>query len=106
MLGGGSLVMAQRVSNQDLAREVVLAGIDVPDHQHVEASKQDVDWVYDEGKDAWLTILGTWMIQFCTYGYISAFGVYQDYYTRVSLRNETPSNIRYGLSPSLYEDKN
>lgn len=29
-----------------------------------------------------------------TYRYISAFGVYQDFYTREFLQNETPSNIR------------
>ncbi|KAJ7800464.1 major facilitator superfamily domain-containing protein [Mycena olivaceomarginata] len=50
----------------------------------------------DEGCPvAWLTILGTFFIQFCTLGNINAFGVYQDYYTRYSLSNRTPSDIRY-----------
>ncbi|KAF9463208.1 major facilitator superfamily domain-containing protein [Collybia nuda] len=37
----------------------------------------------DGGLDAWMTVAGTWLIQFCTYGYISAFGAYQDFYTRI-----------------------
>ncbi|KAJ7889586.1 MFS general substrate transporter [Mycena leptocephala] len=50
----------------------------------------------DEGcRTAWLTILGTFLIQFCTLGNINAFGVYQDYYTRYSLSNKTPSDISW-----------
>ncbi|KAJ6469187.1 major facilitator superfamily domain-containing protein, partial [Mycena vitilis] len=48
-------------------------------------------------RTAWLTILGTFLIQFCTLGNINAFGVYQDYYTRYSLSNKTPSDIRHDL---------
>ncbi|KAJ7718362.1 major facilitator superfamily domain-containing protein [Mycena maculata] len=50
-----------------------------------------------EGGDrtAWLTILGTFFIQFCTLGNINAFGVYQDYYTRTFLHNRTPSDISW-----------
>ncbi|PPQ75732.1 LOW QUALITY PROTEIN: hypothetical protein CVT26_000972 [Gymnopilus dilepis] len=67
--------------------------------------------VYDSGQEAWLAIAGayvvlhphfstaltwntSWMVQFCTYGYVSAFGIYQDYYTRIFLSQESPSNIR------------
>ncbi|KAJ7692873.1 major facilitator superfamily domain-containing protein [Mycena rosella] len=46
-------------------------------------------------RTAWLTILGTFFIQFCTLGQINAFGVYQDYYTRYSLSNKTPSEISW-----------
>ncbi|KAJ6562335.1 major facilitator superfamily domain-containing protein, partial [Mycena capillaripes] len=35
------------------------------------------------------------LIQFCTLGNINAFGVYQDYYTRYSLSNKTPSDISW-----------
>ncbi|KAJ7722850.1 major facilitator superfamily domain-containing protein [Mycena metata] len=50
----------------------------------------------DDGcRTAWLTILGTFFIQFCTLGSINAFGVYQDYYTRYSLSNKTPSDISW-----------
>ncbi|EMD32180.1 hypothetical protein CERSUDRAFT_58834 [Gelatoporia subvermispora B] len=36
---------------------------------------------YDGGLDAWLTVLGGWLIAFCTFGAASSFGVYQDFYT-------------------------
>ncbi|KAJ7468246.1 major facilitator superfamily domain-containing protein [Mycena galericulata] len=51
----------------------------------------------DGDRGAWLTILGTFFIQFCTLGWanINAFGVYQDYYTRNSLSNKTPSDISW-----------
>lgn len=58
--------------------------------------------VFDGGKEAWMTVGGTWLIQFCTYGYISAFGVYQDYYTRVFLSQESPSNISWIGSFQLF----
>ncbi|KAF8202013.1 major facilitator superfamily domain-containing protein [Mycena galopus ATCC 62051] len=54
------------------------------------------------GKTAWLTILGTFFIQFCTLGIINAFGVYQDYYTRYSLSNKTPSDISWIGSFQLF----
>lgn len=43
------------------------------------------------GMQAWLTVLGGWMAAFCTFGAIQSYGVYQDYYTRVSL-NEYPTS--------------
>ena len=36
----------------------------------------------DGGLDAWLTVLGGWLILFCSFGYVNAFGVYQVYYVR------------------------
>ncbi|TFK31637.1 major facilitator superfamily domain-containing protein [Crucibulum laeve] len=56
----------------------------------------------DGGRDAWMTVAGTWMIQFCTYGYSSAFGVYQDFYTRDYLKNQTPSDISWIGSFQLF----
>ncbi|KAJ7235838.1 major facilitator superfamily domain-containing protein [Mycena rebaudengoi] len=35
------------------------------------------------------------MIQFCTFGYLNAFGVYQGYYTREFLTNKTASDISW-----------
>jgi hypothetical protein len=31
---------------------------------------------------AWCTLIGAWLTAFTTYGYLNAFGVYQDLYTR------------------------
>lgn len=49
----------------------------------------------DGGFDAWITIAGAWLFQFCTFGYINAFGVYQDYYTRTFLTKYTASDISW-----------
>ncbi|KAI0926615.1 hypothetical protein AcV7_005507 [Taiwanofungus camphoratus] len=49
----------------------------------------------DGGSTAWLTILGAWMVQFCTFGYINAFGVYQDYYTTTFLAQKSSSEISW-----------
>ncbi|KAM5539789.1 hypothetical protein V8D89_006602 [Ganoderma adspersum] len=56
----------------------------------------------DGGRAAWLTIAGAWMIQFCTFGYLNAFGVYQDFYTRDFLSHESPSNISWIGSLQLF----
>ncbi|KAJ7747622.1 major facilitator superfamily domain-containing protein [Mycena maculata] len=47
------------------------------------------------GREAWLTMAGAWMVQFCTFGYINAFGVYQDYYTREFLVNKTAADVSW-----------
>ncbi|GLB41018.1 putative MFS general substrate transporter [Lyophyllum shimeji] len=47
------------------------------------------------GLRAWLTVLGGTMVSFCTFGVVQSFGVYQDYYTRMSLREHTPSSISW-----------
>ncbi|KAG7095595.1 hypothetical protein E1B28_006325 [Marasmius oreades] len=55
----------------------------------------DEMFVPDGGKDAWLTVTGAWFVLFGSFGYLYAFGVYQDYYTRVYLTNHSPSNIAW-----------
>ncbi|KAG2039268.1 major facilitator superfamily domain-containing protein [Suillus americanus] len=47
----------------------------------------------DSGFRAWGTVFGCFLMQFCGFGYISSFGVYQDYYTRIYLLNHSPSAI-------------
>lgn len=47
-------------------------------------------------------VAGVWLIQFCTYGYIDAFGVYQDFYTRDFLKNRSPSDISWIGSFQLF----
>ncbi|KAF9554461.1 MFS general substrate transporter [Agrocybe pediades] len=49
----------------------------------------------DGGRDGWMTLLGAWFILFGTFGYLYAFGVYQDYYTRFFLSNSSPSKIAW-----------
>ncbi|ESK93171.1 MFS general substrate transporter [Moniliophthora roreri MCA 2997] len=47
------------------------------------------------GWQAWLTVLGGWMVIFCTAGSMQSFGVYQNYYTLVSLTDHPPSDISW-----------
>jgi len=51
--------------------------------------------VPDGGWTAWLTVLGAWLALFSTFGYINAFGVFQDYYTRIYLNNVSPSAVSW-----------
>ncbi|KAG2039274.1 MFS general substrate transporter [Suillus americanus] len=56
----------------------------------------------DGGFRAWGTVFGCFLMQFCGFGYISSFGVYQDYYTRIYLTNYPPSAISWiGASTSF-----
>ncbi|CAA7270046.1 unnamed protein product [Cyclocybe aegerita] len=45
------------------------------------------------GHRAWLTIFGAFLVQYASFGYINAFGVYQDFYVRDYLSNYSPSDI-------------
>ncbi|KAF7323715.1 MFS general substrate transporter [Mycena kentingensis (nom. inval.)] len=47
------------------------------------------------GTRAWLTVLGAFCINFCGFGYATAFGVYQDYYVREYLSESSPSAISW-----------
>ncbi|KAG2359028.1 MFS general substrate transporter [Suillus spraguei] len=47
------------------------------------------------GRAAWTTAFGVFLVQFCGYGYMTSFGVYQDFYTRHYLTNETASAISW-----------
>ncbi|KAG1753561.1 MFS general substrate transporter [Suillus paluster] len=49
----------------------------------------------DGGFGAWATAFGCFLIQFCGFGYISSLGVYQDFYTRIYLTNQSPSTISW-----------
>ncbi|KAF8148677.1 MFS general substrate transporter [Crassisporium funariophilum] len=47
----------------------------------------------DGGLQAWLTVLGAFLVQYTSFGYINAFGVYQDFYVREYLTDFSPSAI-------------
>ncbi|KAG8762277.1 hypothetical protein FRC11_010136 [Ceratobasidium sp. 423] len=55
----------------------------------------------DGGTTAWATVAGAWLILFCSFGYVNAFGVYQDYYTRIYMTNKTSSDIAWIGSTQL-----
>ncbi|KAF8755950.1 MFS general substrate transporter [Rhizoctonia solani] len=55
----------------------------------------------DGGAVAWATVAGAWLILFCSFGYVNAFGVYEDYYTRIYMTNKTSSEIAWIGSTQL-----
>ncbi|KAG1742381.1 major facilitator superfamily domain-containing protein, partial [Suillus paluster] len=60
-----------------------------------DANHSDAQDFPEGGFGAWGTALGAFLIQFCGFGYTSAFGVFQDFYTRTYLTNSTPSEIAW-----------
>jgi len=49
--------------------------------------------VPDGGLEAWSVVLGGWLVLFSTFGYVNAFGVYEDYY--VQELGQSPSAIAW-----------
>ncbi|KAJ7729146.1 MFS general substrate transporter [Mycena metata] len=47
------------------------------------------------GRQAWATVLGAFLIQFCGFGYTTSFGVYQDFYVRDYLSQSSSSAISW-----------
>ncbi|GJE93674.1 MFS general substrate transporter [Phanerochaete sordida] len=47
------------------------------------------------GWQGWATVAGAFCVQFCGFGYTSSFGVYQDFYVRKYMTNETASTISW-----------
>ncbi|KZT66417.1 MFS general substrate transporter [Daedalea quercina L-15889] len=54
----------------------------------------------DGGRQAWLTVLGGWLVAFCTFGFASSYGVFQDYY--VEENTSSASNISWIGSLQLF----
>lgn len=49
----------------------------------------------DGGLDAWLQVLGGWVVLVVTWGLVNTFGVYQTYYQTVMLSSYSPSSISW-----------
>ncbi|KAG0693803.1 major facilitator superfamily domain-containing protein [Suillus ampliporus] len=47
------------------------------------------------GMAAWATVFGSFLVQFCGFGYTTSFGVYQDFYSQHYLTNQTTSAISW-----------
>ncbi|KAK9380321.1 major facilitator superfamily [Kockiozyma suomiensis] len=47
------------------------------------------------GSRAWLVVLGAWCVSFSTFGYMNAYGVYQDYYSSSFMSNKSSSSISW-----------
>ncbi|KAI0633743.1 MFS general substrate transporter [Trametes polyzona] len=51
--------------------------------------------VPEGGAAAWTTVAGAFLVQMCGFGYTGSFGVYQDFYTRVYLNEQSSSAISW-----------
>ncbi|EIM80934.1 MFS general substrate transporter [Stereum hirsutum FP-91666 SS1] len=56
------------------------------------------------GRDGWLTVLGGALVLFSSFGAALSFGVFQDYYTRISLNEHSASQISWIGSTQLFLD--
>ncbi|KAI8975830.1 major facilitator superfamily domain-containing protein [Trametes punicea] len=61
-----------------------------------QASEPPASADFPEGGWAgWSTVFGAFLLQMCGFGYTGSYGVYQDFYTRVYLSNQTSSAISW-----------
>jgi hypothetical protein len=51
--------------------------------------------VADGGRTAWLTVLGSVLVFYSSFGIINSFGFFQDYYSHEFLRDTAPSTIAF-----------
>lgn len=69
------------------------------DTEKAEAPMEEII-IPDGGLRAWMSVLGGWIISFCTFGFASSFGVFEDYY--VLSGASTSSNISWIGSIQLF----
>ncbi|KAJ7626797.1 major facilitator superfamily domain-containing protein [Roridomyces roridus] len=91
--------MAQDESASDKA-DTVETGTVVPPHHDTQAQQEKRSeapgTVFPEGGlQAWATVAGAFLVQFCGFGYTTSFGVYQDFYVRDYLTNMDSSAISW-----------
>ncbi|KAK7466083.1 hypothetical protein VKT23_004808 [Stygiomarasmius scandens] len=60
-----------------------------------ENENEDLPIIPDGGLSAWLTVLGSFLVQVCGFGYTTSFGVFQDFYTRHYITNASSSAISW-----------
>ncbi|KAJ7325469.1 major facilitator superfamily domain-containing protein [Mycena albidolilacea] len=55
-------------------------------------------------REAWTTLIGAFLLQFCVVGPVMSFGVFQDFYSTEFLKSQSASNISWigGLQLFLY----
>ncbi|KAI0373510.1 MFS general substrate transporter [Pilatotrama ljubarskyi] len=73
----------------DASRPQTARGADAAPPQAQGADVPEGGWA------AWSTVAGAFLVQMCGFGYTGSFGVYQDFYKRVYLSNQTSSAISW-----------
>ncbi|KAF5325482.1 hypothetical protein D9619_009912 [Psilocybe cf. subviscida] len=65
------------------------SGEDMQEEQREVKQKESLP---EGGRRAWMAVVGVFLVQFCTFGYTNAYGVYNDYYVRQYLVNSNTSS--------------
>ncbi|KAJ7932789.1 major facilitator superfamily domain-containing protein [Mycena leptocephala] len=65
-----------------------------PESRLTTPSEKEFKKVPDGGLTAWMTVAGAWLV-FSTFGYLYAFGVYENFYVLEYLPNYSPSSIAW-----------
>ncbi|KAG8764459.1 hypothetical protein FRC12_008097 [Ceratobasidium sp. 428] len=76
---------SQASSSETLGQPRVTPAANKSDQEKAALAQPDVP---EGGFTAWMTVAGSWLILFCTFGYLNAFGVFQDYYVRDYMTNK------------------
>lgn len=62
----------------------------------LKAQGEDANMSFPEGGfKAWLCVFGGWWCTFITFGYLNAYGIFQDYYQQTTLSHKSPSQIAW-----------
>ncbi|SPC61359.1 related to Monocarboxylate transporter [Ustilago sp. UG-2017b] len=62
----------------------------------LKAQGEDAQIFFPEGGfKAWLCVFGGWWCTFITFGYLNAYGIFQDYYQQTTLSHKTQSQISW-----------
>jgi predicted MFS family arabinose efflux permease len=70
--------------------------MNTPDETECTVDAKDIHSIVpDGGLTAWLTVLGAFLIQVAGFGFVNAFGVFQDYYSQHYLTNVSSSSISW-----------
>ncbi|KIL66135.1 hypothetical protein M378DRAFT_75791 [Amanita muscaria Koide BX008] len=81
----------------------IIGDIEKFDEKKTELVEPSDEIEYPEGGvTAWLALLGSFLAQFTSFGYLNSFGVYEDYYVRTYLPNYTASQISWIGSTQLF----
>ncbi|RDK38383.1 putative MFS transporter [Aspergillus phoenicis ATCC 13157] len=66
-----------------------------------EDTKQGVALPPEEGVQGWICVVGSCLSLFCTYGFLSAIGVFQTVYEETTLKEYSPSDISWIFTVEL-----
>lgn len=72
-----------------------VTNLDVLSETAQQEPKGSCDGKTEGGVDAWLTVAGSALVYFASFGFINTFGFFQDYYLSSFLSNYAPSTVAF-----------